>query len=312
MQNQHLRSDIEVQEQEIGNDDEMLPDIVIENEEMEENEPVVDLTNHPEFPEDGVVIDLTVPHTDQAIEVEDVPSNPLDLGDVIITDNVVDCTAVTDKCSLATNDEYIPDRIYWESILGALEHCKTDSEFESKAIEISKTLKPLRPRNLHVHFQCGVDVIDPIAERSIPQDSPKNLCPIQIASDGNCLCRSISHSYSGEDTMHLELRARIILDGILRKKYYMSNECLSRGTTNYLNDEPLPHLYVRYSDHYVNGQKITDSTVEYIYSRELHDCTKVNSYMGLWQLAQASSVLNVPIQSVYPEGTDPIMRLDFN
>ena len=34
--------------------------------------------------------------------------------------------------------------------------------------------------------------------------------------------------------------------------------------------------------------------------------------MGLWQLAQMSSVLNTPLRSVYPEGTDAIMRLDFN
>ena len=34
--------------------------------------------------------------------------------------------------------------------------------------------------------------------------------------------------------------------------------------------------------------------------------------MGLWQIAQAATVLNTPIQSVYPEGADSLMRLDFN
>ena len=34
--------------------------------------------------------------------------------------------------------------------------------------------------------------------------------------------------------------------------------------------------------------------------------------MGLWQLAQAASALNTPIQSIYPEEADPLMRLDFN
>ena len=34
--------------------------------------------------------------------------------------------------------------------------------------------------------------------------------------------------------------------------------------------------------------------------------------MGLWQIAQASSALNTPIQSVYPQGTDEVMRMDFN
>ena len=65
-------------------------------------------------------------------------------------------------------------------------------------------------------------------------------------------------------------------------------------------------------DYYVNGQRITDSTIDYMYYRELHDCAKLNTYMGLWQIAQASSVLNVPIQSVYPKGGDPIMWHEFN
>ena len=39
---------------------------------------------------------------------------------------------------------------------------------------------------------------------------------------------------------------------------------------------------------------------------------KVKTFMGLWQFAQASSVLNLPIQSVFPEGGDPIMRMDFH
>ena len=106
--------------------------------------------------------------------------------------------------------------------------------------------------------------------------------------------------------MHLELRAHIVIEGVIRKKFYLSDESLSRGATSSRN-EPLTHLHVRYSDYYVNSQRITDNTVEYIYCRELHECAKVNSYMGLWQLAQAASVLNTPIQSVYPSGGDAIM-----
>ena len=73
------------------------------------------------------------------------------------------------------------------------------------------------------------------------------------------------------------------------------------------NEENLPFLYATYSDHYVSGQKITESTVEYVYSREMHDCMKISSYMGLWQLAQAASALQIPIKSVYPLYGDPLM-----
>ena len=77
-------------------------------------------------------------------------------------------------------------------------------------------------------------------------------------------------------------------------------------------DEDLPSVYAKYSDHYVSGQKVTKNTVEYLYLRELHDSTKMNSYMGLWRLAQVASALQIPIMSVYPMEADPIMRLDFN
>ena len=60
------------------------------------------------------------------------------------------------------------------------------------------------------------------------------------------------------------------------------------------------------------AKKMTRDTIEYMYLRELHDCAKVNAYMGLWQLAIAANVLQVPVQSVYPMDADPLMRLDFN
>ena len=145
----------------------------------------------------------------------------------------------------------------------------------------------------------------------LPADGPRNVDAIKTGTDGNCLCHALSQSHSRDKSMHLELRAHIVIEGVIRKKFYLSDESLSRGATSSRN-EPLTHLYVRYSDYYVNSQRITDNTVEYIYCRELHECAKVNSYMGLWQLAQAASVLNTPIQSVYPSGDDAVMRMDFN
>ena len=52
--------------------------------------------------------------------------------------------------------------------------------------------------------------------------------------------------------------------------------------------------------------------VEFLYAQEVYECSRQNGYMGLWQIAQAASVLNVPIISVYPEGGDEIFRLDFH
>ena len=144
------------------------------------------------------------------------------------------------------------------------------------------------------------------------QMEPQDFHAIWSNADGNCMCRAASTGYCGDESMHLEIRARTVLSGIVHKEHYVTDECLKRGASLIRNDETLPEIYVKYSDHYVNGQRITLHTVDYIYLKELLDCAKVNSYMGLWQLAQVSTALNVPIQSVFPEGTDPEMRLDFH
>ena len=92
----------------------------------------------------------------------------------------------------------------------------------------------------------------------------------------------------------------------------MNATSLNRGASLVRDEETLPMTYAKYSDHYMNGQKIMDMTIEYLYTRELHDCAKIGTYMGLWQLAQASSALNVPVQSVFPLGGDAVMHLDFH
>ena len=178
--------------------------------------------------------------------------------------------------------------------------------------EIEKTLKPTPPKIKNVHFRPDKDYIDFVAQKSIPLYGPQDFDAIKIATDGNCMCRALSHGSFRTDAMHLQICACIVIEGILRKEHYISHQCLVRGANYVRTDEELPVVYVRYLDHYANGQKITDNTIDYMYYRELHDCCKVGSYMGLWQIAQAASVLKVPIHSVYPEGRDTIMRHDFN
>ena len=45
---------------------------------------------------------------------------------------------------------------------------------------------------------------------------------------------------------------------------------------------------------------------------ELFECAKLVTYMGLWQLAQASSVLGVPIHTIYPVRGHSTLRNDFH
>ena len=180
------------------------------------------------------------------------------------------------------------------------------------ALELKKNVKKLPERRKNLHFNPEIDYIDAIATKTIPRDGPQNVDAIRISADGNCFCRSISHSWIGNESMHLQMRAMIVIEGILNKNLYLDHDFLKRGATYLRDEETLPVLYAQYSDFYVSGQRLTADTVEYIYWREIHDCTKINSYMGLWQIEQAACVLGIHVQSVYPEYSDDIMRHDFN
>ena len=294
--------------------DEHLPEIVLNDvNEPNEEDITVDLTTPVEG--DGeLFIDLT---EEQGTQNADMCMEAREDDDVIISvpQSTIPATSPFDKITtqqIADHDERIPDKIYWESLLGVLEKCTNDFELESMAREIQKKLKPIRKRKSEVYFNPQVDSIDTVTYDSIPEDGPKDLIPIKVLPDGNCLSRSLSHGYIGNDSMHLEIRTRIAVESIVNKRHYITHACLRRGSTMPRDEETLPILYCQYSDHYVNGQKITENTVDYIYAKEVHDCMKVNSYMGLWQIAQASTVLDIPIKSMYPTGSDPIMRLDFN
>ena len=234
--------------------------------------------------------------------------------DIIIT-NVeasLEPSAAMQPILIYDADEEIPDKIYWESILGALEKCSTTTELQSMVKEISSSMRPLHKRKDNIHFNPDLDYIDASAMSSLPSDGPTNVHPIWTKADGNCMSRALSRSYNGTKEMHLEVHARIVIDGVLHKDLYVTDSILSRGATLIRSDEDLPSVYAKYSDSYVNGQKITRHTIDYLYFKEMHECCKINSFMGLWQLAQAANVLKCPIQSIFPEGTDPVMRMDFH
>ena len=45
---------------------------------------------------------------------------------------------------------------------------------------------------------------------------------------------------------------------------------------------------------------------------ESYSCAKPGTYMGLWQLAQASSVLGIPLHMIYPVRGESTLRNDFH
>ena len=106
---------------------------------------------------------------------------------------------------LESNKDDIPDSAYWENILGSLESCTNERDFEVMAKEIAKTLRPLPARKQHIHFRVEKDFINSVALNSIPDDGPQDFDPIKILTDGNCLPHTLSHGSFGTDAFHLQI-----------------------------------------------------------------------------------------------------------
>ena len=168
------------------------------------------------------------------IDLTDGADNSPNMTYENVEDSDVIITGRTDPMSIILPTSESPDyheQVYWESILSSLERCTTFQEMEDLVNELQMTLSPLRNRKKNIYFDPEQDYIDTTAAVTLPADRPKNVHPIRTVADGNCLCRSISKGYSGTDGMHLEIRARIIINGIINKKHYLSTSCLNRGAT---------------------------------------------------------------------------------
>ena len=205
----------------------------------------------------------------------------------------------------------LPDCVLWHSVLTSFEACTDLPELEALITELFPVLPELKPR-VNATYSPNKDRIDAVAQKEIPSDGPVTLNAIKTLGDGNCLCRALSRAYFNEDNHHIELRVRIIMEGILNKKHYLSDDCLERGAGWVHGNAEFPTVFATFSEYYTPGQRITEDAIECIYCMEIYSLSKLGSYMGLWQLAQASSVLGIPLHTIYPVRGDSTLRNDFH
>ena len=189
---------IGVQVKDVNDDsgnDEVSPAIVIDDKpnDIEERETIqIPDTNH-----DGLFIDLTEGQADG--DLLDMSMEIMDKGDLIVDENPTDLSEICADVEM----ELVPDQIYWESILAAIEHCTSSLEMISVVEELQINLKPLRRRTSNIYFNPVTDYIDATARELITSDGPMNVDPIWTCGDGNCMCRSLSKAYCGSDDMHI-------------------------------------------------------------------------------------------------------------
>ena len=58
--------------------------------------------------------------------------------------------------------------------------------------------------------------------------------------------------------------------------------------------------------------RITRKEIKEVYRKELLKISRVGEFMGIWQFQQACQILNRPLGTIYPQGTNPNIRNDLN
>ena len=135
----------------------------------------------------------------------------------------------------------------------------------------------------------------------IPTDAPgKTVFAVKVRADGDCLPGTGSVFAYGNDQMSEEIRLRIIVtvESVLYSDYYLNEDNLRKGFDKQCtHSHELLFSHAMYSDAYIPGVAFSPRE---IYEKEVMSLTKPKSFMGIWQIFASSSVLRMPIFSMYP------------
>ena len=184
-----------------------------------------------------------------------------------------------------------------------LRKCKGLRQLRNKCQEITDSFGELDNIPQSVTFLSGQFEVDTIAIEDYPDDVPycKALYPSKVPADGNCLPSCGSVFGYGFPNFSNEVRLRILCELVLHENKYLNNEFLLAGLSDTVRDRNLVRAYAQYSDMWVPGMRLNEDTIKSIYRMELHKIKINHSFMGIWQIHALSSVLKIPIFSVYPK-----------
>ena len=125
------------------------------------------------------------------------------------------------------------------------------------------------------------DMLDYVALHHLPANAPDSFAPIKISGDGNCFPRCLSYLVYGIENNYVEMRIRIVTEGVLNKGHYLQESYIKKDACNTYSHGTLSLQFVMYSDTFF-------SEVESTYENEMIDVARSGSYMGIWQFFSCS------------------------
>ena len=230
-------------------------------------------------------------------------ARPLSTCDVpiLIEDSQMVACPTEDASSVSTNGDP-------QFILDSLPKCQTVDEMKAKLNDRENMLPELpraRPTLAVVPLGKSVDSnsLD-LVPHGIPMGEERDLYPVQIYGDGNCLPRVASVFAYGDENRHNEMRLRMCHELITSKQRYLDETFYIDGrnpdtATNRYNERHTT-IYAMCSPCFRTEQLTTYEGISNILDKVILQCAKTGEYCGIWPLASLANILKQSVVSVYP------------
>ena len=160
------------------------------------------------------------------------------------------------------------------------QNCINYPELETKVARVKEQGLPGLQLPENIVFSEDKHNVDQVALHDYPPHAPINKMPVTSDTDGNCLPRVLSTAMYENDFKCIEIRARIVMDGVLHKEEYLTDEVLKRSATFAHPRAGLGTIFTQYSEYHIPGQKVDSHFREVIYCLELLNIAHNATWIG--------------------------------
>ena len=168
------------------------------------------------------------------------------------------------KKSIVTNKSGNQWELFFSNLQATLCACCDYASMEQSGhIELTYPLPSVPQRSIENESSQR----DPVSEALIGVRFV-GMRAVVVGADGNCIPRTASYISNGTESMHIEMRVRIVHELIAHRALYLDDSFLSRGlATEETRNVAL--RYAQYSPCYVSEATLTDSDIDQLNKKEV-------------------------------------------
>ena len=179
---------------------------------------------------------------------------------------------------------------------------KTCSSFEELKRLCGQTLVSVKYRHLSVARMCNVRLVKDerctVTQQHIPADCQVLMpFPVKTRGDGSCFAHACSRLVYGQEFSHVELRCRLVIEGVCYHKHYKNRDEMSRG----LPDDwrgCIIETYATLGGAYDHQNTRDDYPL--VYNNDVFLYRLPGTQAGMWQVHAFVSILECKLAVIYP------------